>query len=744
MDVSFLIRLVDQFTGPAQKIRNAAKGIGEIGKELKGGFSEAIKSGFSVENIEQATKNAEGAFSKARGRLLGAFAMAITLGGPVKLAADFETGMNRVRALTNATGEEFAMLRKQALDLGRTTQFTTKQAADAQGFLAMAGFRANAIFEAMPGTLQLASSAQIDLARAADIVTNIMTGYNKKGSELAHVNDVLVRAFTSANTDLVQLAEAMKYAGPVASAAGMKFEEASASLALMGNAGIQASMAGTGLRGAVTRMLSPTKGVQKAMKEAGLTFTDSKGRLLPLVDIIKQLEPHADDAGLMMRIFGQRAGPAMMALVNQGSAALEKLTKELEDSGGTAERVSKVQMEGFNGVLKELQSAAEGTAIALGTLLFPVLTVLGNKATELLNRLTDFTEAHPALTSGIVLAVAGFMGLSIAGRLLSFTLAGLRLGLLPLIGLFLKFNKEGRNIGLGWRLLSTIGRGLGASLRIAGAGLAGFAEGALTAVGAARSARGGMGLLRTSISRLVAATWIVNFGFQIFDDMGRTPEQRIEEIRKNHERYQAFEEKVDQSSFGQGWQAIKDKANEIMGLEKGVIPAEVLSAWAKAKAEQFRVAASSWIDAMLAGLQGAWGRLSAWLDQSIAALGNAMNFVVNITWPEPPAWVSWLINKGKSAATATANFATSLSAPEADGKPSAWITGGSEFIPEQKVNQTINAEVIDKRPPNMTVNAPITITGVLDPMAAANAAAAKIGAAIANAKAGAMHGGTEE
>ncbi|MDA4805197.1 hypothetical protein NY486_04725, partial [Enterobacter hormaechei] len=63
------------------------------------------------------------------------------------------------------------------------------------------------------------------------------------------------------------------------------------------------------------------------------------------------------------------------------------------------------------------------------------------------------------------------------------------------------------------------------------------------------------------------------------DDMGRTPEQRIEEIRKNHERYQAFEEKVDQSSFGQGWQAIKDKANEIMGLEKGVIPAEVLSAW---------------------------------------------------------------------------------------------------------------------------------------------------------------------
>src|SRR5690625_5901301 len=80
------------------------------------------------------------------------------------------------------------------------------------------------------------------MGSAADIVTNILAGYGKDVSELGHATDVLVKAFTSANTDLRGLAEAMKYAGPVASAAGVQFEEAAAAIGLMGNAGMQVSI----------------------------------------------------------------------------------------------------------------------------------------------------------------------------------------------------------------------------------------------------------------------------------------------------------------------------------------------------------------------------------------------------------------------------------------------------------------------------------------------------------------------
>lgn len=281
----------------------------------------------------------------------------------LKVAGDFEAAMNQVRAVSGATGDELVKMRELAKELGATTQFSASEAAEAMNFLAMAGMKVNDIIAAMPKTLQLASAAQLDMASAADIVTNILSGYNKPVSELSHVTDVLVKAFTSANTDLRQLSEAMKYAGPTAATAGVQFEEAAAALGLMGNAGIQASMAGTSLRGAISRMLSAN--VQKKAKELGITFTDIHGRLLPLNKILEQLAPHVEDAGLFMELFGQRAGPAFSVLVTQGADALRKLTDELVNSAGTAESIAKVQMEGFNGAIKELQSAFEGLQIAI-------------------------------------------------------------------------------------------------------------------------------------------------------------------------------------------------------------------------------------------------------------------------------------------------------------------------------------------------------------------------------------------
>lgn len=312
----------------------------------------------------------------------------------VKVAGDFEQSMNRVAAVSGATGQELEQLRDLAKEMGRTTQFTASDAADALGFLAMAGFDANESMAALPGTLTLAASAQMDMARAADIVSNVLSGYGMEVNELARVNDVLVAAFTKSNTNLEQLGEAMKYAGPVASAAGVSFEEATAALGLMGNAGIQASMAGTSLRGAISRILAPTNKMSGIMDEMGLNFTDAAGRLLPLADIIRQLEPHAEDAGLFMELFGQRAGPAMAALVSQGSGALQELTGELENSGGTAQRISDVQMQGFNGAMKKLQSAFEGLQIAVAE--SGLLDTLANFVSRLADGIQRMGEASPA------------------------------------------------------------------------------------------------------------------------------------------------------------------------------------------------------------------------------------------------------------------------------------------------------------------------------------------------------------
>ncbi|WP_226578247.1 phage tail tape measure protein [Acuticoccus sediminis] len=328
----------------------------------------------------------------------------------VKTAGDFEAAMNNVGAVTSASGDQMKALADQAKLLGRTTQFSASQAADAMGFLGMAGFSAEQIMAALPGTLQLAAAAQMDLASSADIVSNVMSGYALEAKDLGRINDVLVKTFTRTNTDLRQLGEAMKYAGPVASSAGISFEEAAAALGLMGNAGIQASMAGTSLKGAISRVLTPTKTVSKAMAKAGLNFTDAQGRLIGLDEIIRQLEPHADDAGLFMQLFGQRAGPAMAALVSQGSDALVGLTDELENSGGTAERIANAQMKGFNGAMKSLVSAFEGLKLAIAD------SGLLDWATQAVQALTGFIqtlgETNPEILKWgtIVAGLAAILG----------------------------------------------------------------------------------------------------------------------------------------------------------------------------------------------------------------------------------------------------------------------------------------------------------------------------------------------
>lgn len=316
-----------------------------------------------------------------RGLTLGLTAPIIGFGAAVfNIARNFQAGMNRVRALTGATGDDFEALTDQAKDLGLKTQFSATQAADAMGFLAQAGFETNEIIGAMPGTLTLAASAQIGLAEAADIVTNVLTGYGIEVEDIGRVTDVLVKSFTSANTDLVQLGQAMKFAGPVASAMGLQFEEVAAAIGLMGNAGIQATMAGTAIRGALVRLANPAKSVTKILNDLSIEVFNTDGSMVSLVTIIQQLEESGISAAQVMEIFGQRAGPAMLALLEQGSFALSEFTTELENSGGTAQRIADIQMEGLNGAIFRLKAAFEGLAIALadvGLLDFFVSTIEG-------------------------------------------------------------------------------------------------------------------------------------------------------------------------------------------------------------------------------------------------------------------------------------------------------------------------------------------------------------------------------
>lgn len=330
--------------------------------------------------------------------------LTLAFGGMMKSAGDFEKSMNRVQALSGATDTYLAQLKDTAKDLGATTQFSASQAADAMGFLAMAGFDANEIIGAMPSTLQLAAASGANLATSADIVSNIMTGYKKEVGDLAAVNDVLVKTLSSSNTNLSQMGDAMKYVAPVASSAKLRFNEVAAAIGLLGNAGIQGEMGGTALRGAITRLLNPTSTVAGVIEELGVDLYKANGQLKDLTDIVRELEPHAENTGAIMAMFGQRAGPGMAALISQGADELERFETSLNASGGTAERIAQTQMKGFNGAVREMRSALEGLAIAIAD--SGILEFVTKFVTQLTAFIREASSANPALFRMSVVAGA--------------------------------------------------------------------------------------------------------------------------------------------------------------------------------------------------------------------------------------------------------------------------------------------------------------------------------------------------
>lgn len=380
----------------------------------------------SAESKAKKTFALIGKHSRAAGLGLVAAGAVLTAGVAKSLGVfgQFEQAMANVQAVSGATVSEFEQLNEIAKEMGETTVFTATQSAQALSFMAMAGLNAQQSLAALPELLNIAAAGNLELAQAADIVTNIMSGYGIAAEDVGQATDVLVTGFTSANTNLLQLGEAFKLGGPVAKAAGLSFEETAAALSLMGNAGFQSTLAGTALRGAITRLLNPTGSAQKIMAELGITATDTSGELLPLRDIISQFETVGLSAGDAMAIFGQRAGPGMLALIQQGTGALVDLTTEMQTSGGTAERIAKAQLDTFQGQITLMKSAVEGLALSLGEQLAPAVRDIVVWFTKVVQSVIGWTKDHPELTKILVLSTAavGAMALALGGLLIATSL----------------------------------------------------------------------------------------------------------------------------------------------------------------------------------------------------------------------------------------------------------------------------------------------------------------------------------
>lgn len=387
------------------EVRRFDASLDQLGPTLGRFHSHARNSNRFFTNIARGAASAGAAVA---GLLVGPLVrLGVALGGiaggavVVRTFAAFEDRMARVQAVTRATTKDFVQLQQQARDLGASTKFSASEAAEGMEFLGRAGFSTAKIIGAMPGLLDLSAAAALGLGRAADITSNIMSAFAIPAEESSRIADALAASAANANTDVSQMGEAMKYVGPVARALGISMEDSAAGVGVLSNAGLQASVAGTGLRRILSELASPSSKAESALAALGVTVEELDPRTVSLVDIVQRLADAELDAASAFEIFGDRGAPAILALTSQASD-LERLTGVINESEGTARRMADTMNDTLVGSFKNLESALEEDLLRVGEEVVPVLREIVDGTTEFLrNSQEGFSSFGEFLASSI-------------------------------------------------------------------------------------------------------------------------------------------------------------------------------------------------------------------------------------------------------------------------------------------------------------------------------------------------------
>ena len=409
--ISTCIQFIDKFTKPSKETLKAMR---EMSVQAKA-------TGRTLKNVGNTISSAGSALTKGVTMPVAAVGTAA-----IKTAADYESAMSNVQAITGATGEDFKKLTQLGKDLGSSTAWSAQECAQAMQYTGMAGWTAADNVAGLKGILDLASASGTDLAATSDIMTDAISAFGYAASDSALFADTMTKACTSANVSVETLGESYKYCGAICGTMGYSIDEITTSLAVMGNQGIKGSQAGTTLKNAIANMAAPTKNMKAAMDDLDISITNQDGSMKSWGDVIKNLQSsfqgltQDQQAAYAKQLFGKESMAGMLAIINTSTSDYNALAESIKSSGGAAEEAAQTQLNNLNGQLTLLKSALEGAAITIGDKLLPhIKSAVGwvQKATDWFNGLSDAQVSMIMKFAGIAAAIGPV--LLIFGKLVS-------------------------------------------------------------------------------------------------------------------------------------------------------------------------------------------------------------------------------------------------------------------------------------------------------------------------------------
>ena len=369
----------------------------KIAGELDSSLASAVKSAQSMLNgLNGSKKSGFAGFMQSAGEatanglktLVAASAgsltmMAGTAAAVTKTAVDtgttFEASMSQLAATMAVDKMDAGYLGLQStiLDLGKTTNFTATEAAQAANILAMSGYSAEDSMAALPTVLELAGAGALEMGQAATYLTSTMAamGIDRTEGNFSHLADTMAKVATLAKTDVAEMGEAFNEIGANGAQLAGGVDELAALVGVLGNVNITGSEAGTHIRNIMQSLQNPRSDAAAAMfDQLGVSAYDAQGKMRPIMDIMGDIsagmEGWSDQAkntaiAKMFKLTDISAAKALLNGLGDEYNNLYEAATESSDGAGAATEMYRTQLDNLQGDLDLMKSAAEGFNLAI-------------------------------------------------------------------------------------------------------------------------------------------------------------------------------------------------------------------------------------------------------------------------------------------------------------------------------------------------------------------------------------------
>ena len=388
------IREVERTRGQLQNLQTELRNTGVTSEEVKAKFTTL-------------GEHAKEDFTKIVKAAAAVTAALIAIGKKaVETGAEFDESMSGVAATMGYSVEELntegseaqqtmQKLRDTALALGKSSSKSANEASQALNYMALAGYDAETAIAMLPKVLDLSSAAEIDLAKASDMVTDAQSalGLSIEGTEV--LIDQMAKTASKSNTSVEQLGEGILNIGATAKDMSGGTKELTEVLGLLADNGIKGAEGGTKLRNILLKLEAPTEKAAAKLEELGVSAYDSNGKLRSMQDIFTDLNTamadmtEQDKSLAKATIFNARDLGAVNALLNTTSDRWNELGAAIEDSAGAAHEMADVKLDNLAGDITLFKSAVEGAQITVSDRLTPALRDMVQFGTEAVGKLAD-------------------------------------------------------------------------------------------------------------------------------------------------------------------------------------------------------------------------------------------------------------------------------------------------------------------------------------------------------------------